>query len=72
LYRHWTDDDSDCQDTRQEVLISESIGPVEMDDRECRVVSGRWFDPFTGQTFTDPSDLARTVAFTSSKILKWL
>ena len=28
-----------------------------MDDRECRVMSGRWFDPYTDQTFTDPGDL---------------
>lgn len=57
LYGGWTDADGDCQDTRQEVLIAESITPVQLDPRGCRVVSGTWLDPFTGQTFTNPSDL---------------
>ncbi len=57
LYNHWTDDDGDCQDTRQEVLISESLEPVELDENGCRVISGSWFDPFTGETFTNPSQL---------------
>jgi len=57
LYKHWVDQDKDCQDTRQEVLISESIEPVILDDKGCRVVSGLWEDTFTGNTYTDPSDL---------------
>lgn len=57
LYRHWIDADGDCQDTRQEVLIAESATPVVLNASGCRVVSGLWHDPFTGQTFTNPSDL---------------
>ncbi|MDE2899879.1 MAG: DUF1524 domain-containing protein [Chloroflexota bacterium] len=57
-WRLWTDDDSDCQDTRQEVLIAESASRVKYgDDRGCRVESGHWFDPYTGRVHRDPSTL---------------
>ena len=57
LYKHWTDHDGDCQDTRQEVLIAESLRPVELDDVGCTVLSGRWRDPYTGFVYSDPSEL---------------
>ena len=57
LYPTWRDEDGDCQDARQEVLIAESVEPPQMDDAGCRVISGRWFDPYTDQIFTDPRDL---------------
>ena len=56
-WRHWTDEDSDCQDTRQEVLIQESVSPVEYNDDRCRVESGEWNGPYTGEQFTRPRDL---------------
>lgn len=57
LYEHWTDDDGDCVNTRQEVLIAESQMPAKLDSTRCRVLKGLWFDPYTGQRITDPSDL---------------
>jgi hypothetical protein len=56
-WKHWTDADHDCQDTRQEVLIEESTPPAVLDKRGCRVVSGNWTDPYTGLTHTDPREL---------------
>ncbi len=57
-WKHWTDADGDCQNTRQEVLIEESTTSVTFtDDRMCRVESGAWTDPFTGTVTEDPSDL---------------
>ena len=54
---HWYDEDGDCQDARQEVLIAESKGSVTLDEAGCRVVAGRWVDPLSGDEFTNPSQL---------------
>ena len=54
-WKHWTDEDGDCQDARQEVLIEESLEPVEYeDDRQCRVESGRWWAPHLGHHLENP------------------
>ena len=41
----WADMDSDCLDTRQEILLRDSIQPAHVVN--CRVVSGQWFMPYT-------------------------
>ena len=57
-YRHWIDADNDCQSTRNEVLIEESIVPVRFKTgSECKVLSGKWVDPYTGNTFANPRKL---------------
>ena len=55
---HWSDEDRDCQDTRQEALIAESEIPVSYKtENRCRVESGIWKDPYTNLTVHDPGDL---------------
>ena len=57
-WNHWKDADGDCQDARQEVLIAESSLPVTFkDDRKCKVATGMWTDPYTGNLVEDPSKL---------------
>jgi hypothetical protein len=56
-YKHWIDADKDCQNTRQEVLIAETIEKVVLDEKGCNVISGKWYDPYTDKYFTNPSDL---------------
>ena len=60
-WRHWIDADRDCQNTRAEVLIAESVAPVsfapEDDGDKCRVISGEWVGPWTGAVFTDASEV---------------
>ncbi len=58
FYRHWIDEDGDCQDTRQEVLIRDASSTVAFQDKErCKVATGSWPDPYTGKTFRNPKDL---------------
>ena len=57
-YRHWIDEDRDCQNTRNEVLIQESLDPVSFkSNKGCKVLSGRWLGAFTGQIFNNPKQL---------------
>jgi len=55
---HWLDIDKDCQDTRHELLIQTSLKPVEFKTVDkCLVLSGEWYDPYSGDTFTISNDL---------------
>ena len=57
-YKHWIDEDGDCQDARQETLISESLVEVTFESEgECRVATGRWYRAFTATHVESPGDL---------------
>jgi len=57
LYGGWLDTDDDCQNTRMELLLSKSLVTATLDETGCRVISGEWFDPYTGRTITDPQEI---------------
>lgn len=55
---HWIDADGNCQNTRQELLIATSKVSIQFKDyRRCTVRHGKWYGVYTGQTFTNASDL---------------
>lgn len=56
-FAHWIDDDNDCLNTRHELLLQLSTGKVTMSHDGCRVMRGRWNDPYSGQIFFDTSKL---------------
>ena len=57
-WRHWIDEDGDCQNTRAEVLISRSKEKVEFaTSRGCRVVKGSWIGGLTGILLSNASDV---------------
>ncbi len=56
LYNHWIDADGDGLDTRQEVLVLESLVTQTVNDNG-RVAEGLWSGPYTGFVTSDPSDL---------------
>jgi len=56
--RGWGDDDGDCQNTRQEILISLSTSSVRFtNERGCTVLSGKWISPFTNEVHYTARDL---------------
>jgi hypothetical protein len=58
VWRHWIDEDADCQDTRTEVLVEESRVPVVFRiPQTCVADSGRWDDPYTSQSVLSAGEL---------------
>ena len=57
-WKHWVDEDGDCQNARHEVLVHESLVDVKFKEpNNCQVATGEWLDPFTGETITDATKL---------------
>lgn len=57
-WRHWIDSDNDCQNTREEILITQSLTAIIFDTPDkCSVDKGKWYDPYSGKTFIDDDAL---------------
>ena len=52
-WKHWVG--NPC-DTRENVLYAQGQNPTK-DPSNCKVLSGSWVDPYSGETFTNASDL---------------
>ena len=53
----WTDDDGDCQNTRQEVLAMETTAPLAYSQDGCEVTGGQWFTFWEHRLHASPSTL---------------
>ena len=57
-WKHWIDKDRDCQNTRHEVLIEESLKAATFkSDKQCQVATGEWLAPYTSVIVTDATKL---------------
>ena len=59
LYPHWIKVEGTCRDVRAVVLIRDAEPGLVFfaDPGKYRVGGGVWHDPYTGRTFSNPSDL---------------
>jgi hypothetical protein len=58
-FKHWQDFDSDCQNTRAEVLIEENLnhyGELTYTSDKCKVVSGVWYNIYSGNYLFNAKD----------------
>jgi hypothetical protein len=54
----WADLNKDCQNSRMETLISQSVGQIQYkSSKQCKVKSGKWISPFTGNVIYSASDI---------------
>lgn len=55
---HWSDADGDCQNTRHELLVSQSLTEVTFAaEDECIVMRGTWYGKYSGNIFNDSKEL---------------
>jgi hypothetical protein len=56
-FQSWTDANRDCQNTRHEVLISESKVTPTYSSGRCTVTRGKWLSRWDNTTWTNPADV---------------
>lgn len=53
LFGGWSDTDRDCQNMRHELLQNLSTDIVGFSQNKCKVLRGRWLDPYTDKIFLE-------------------
>jgi hypothetical protein len=56
-WKHWIDEDHDCENTRMEILKERSLKPVKMNKSGCRVLAGEWNDYYFPEVLTNTSKI---------------
>ncbi len=56
-WEHWIDEDNDGLNTRHEILQKQSTALVHYNSKGTLVKRGKWFDPYSGQTFFSSSEI---------------
>ena len=56
-FQGWIDANRDCQNTRHEVLISESKVTPTYSSTRCTVTRGKWLSRWDNRTWTNPADV---------------
>lgn len=55
---HWLDIDGDCQNTRHELLFSQSLTEVTFKEKDdCIVMIGTWYGKYSGEVFYNAKDI---------------
>ena len=57
LFKHWVDANGNGCDTREEVLIAESLTNAQVDAYGCKVVAGDWLSLYDNVSYTEPGEL---------------
>ena len=57
LFPHWKDLDGNGCDTREEVLIRDSLTKAQVDPFGCVVVAGDWLSPYDGARWSDKGNV---------------
>ncbi len=57
LFIHWADLDGNGCDTREEVLMRDSLSKPQVDPYRCYVVAGDWASPYDGKNLSDRGDV---------------
>ena len=54
-FRHWIDKDSDCQNTKTEIIIRDST-TAKLSPNSCTVLSSTLLDPYSGEIINYPEE----------------